>query len=336
MNIEKLSQILLADQPAFRFKQVQKLIYQDLIGDWQEASNLPLVLREKLNQECPLNIEGEMLEIDQKKSTKKAIITLIDGLKVETVLVRHKDGRNTVCVSSQVGCPLGCAFCATGEMGFERSLDAMEIVEQVLFFARYLKKSNEKISNIVYMGMGEPFLNYDHVLTSIKTLNHPEKFGLGARHISISTSGIIEGIKKFTQEKMQINLAISLHAPTDELRSELMPVNKKYQLKKVLLAVDNYIEKTGRRVMFEYVMIKGINDSSKQAERLSLIMKKPLYMVNLISYNPTGRFEASSNETIEKFKKILQKKGVAVTQRVSFGGELQAACGQLAIKNKRK
>lgn len=319
---------VLKGEPAYRFKQAQKAVFKDFISDWSEATNLPLSLREKLNSECPLNISGEVFESKDKK-TAKAVIVLSDGFKIETVLMRHKDGRNSLCVSAQVGCALNCEFCATGAAGFKRNLSADEIISQYLFFARYLKKEG-KITNVIYMGMGEPFLNYENVLASIRILNDKDLIGLGARHISISTSGITEGIRKLAKENLQVNLAVSLHAGEDKLRSSLMPVNKKYSIKKVLDAVDYYIEKTSRRVMFEYLMIKDVNDSPADAERLVKIMRRPLYLVNLILYNPTGKFEPSPEESITRFKNILEKNKIAVTRRYSFGQDIKAACGQLA------
>jgi 23S rRNA (adenine2503-C2)-methyltransferase len=245
--------------------------------------------------------------------------------------MKHED-RNTVCVSSQVGCALGCLFCATGKMGFKRNLEVFEIVEQVLFFARYLKKTKDKVTNVVFMGMGEPFLNYGNVLGAIKILNDKEGFNLGARKFSISTVGITEGIEKLAEEKLQINLAISLHASNNKLRSNLIPANKKYGIEKILKKVNEYIKKTNRKVMFEYLMIKDLNDSNESAKELAFLMEKPLYFVNLISYNPTGDFQPSSKETIQKFKSILEKEGVYVTERYRFGREIKAACGQLAGK----
>lgn len=332
--METLLKQVLKSEPAYRFKQAQKAVFKDFISDWSEATSLPLSLREKLNSECALVIAGEVYESKDKK-TAKAVIILNDGLKIETVLMRHSDGRNSLCVSSQVGCALNCEFCATGAGGFRRNLSVDEIISQYLFFARYLKKglpvgeAEEKITNVVYMGMGEPFLNYENVLMSVRILNDKDLIGLGARHISISTSGITEGIRKLAKENLQVNLAVSLHAPEDKLRLSLMPINKKYPIKKVLDAVDYYIEKTSRRVMFEYLMIKGVNDSSANAEKLADIMRRPLYLVNLISYNPTGKFEPSSEESVTRFKNILEKNRVAVTRRYSFGQDIKAACGQL-------
>ncbi|MFA5715081.1 MAG: 23S rRNA (adenine(2503)-C(2))-methyltransferase RlmN [Candidatus Paceibacterota bacterium] len=317
----------LEKEKAYRIKQVRKLIFQDLIEDWDKATVLPLELREEL-KEFPLMIKHEMFE---EGNTVKALIELEDGLKIESVLMKHNDSRFTVCVSSQVGCPLACSFCATGTMGLKRNLEPFEIINQVLLFSRYLK--NKKITNIVFMGMGEPFLNYDNVISAVRILNSSEYFNIGSRKISISTSGIVEGIERFAKETLQVNLSISLHAPNNELRSKLMPVNKKYPLENVLKAVDDYILKTKRKVMFEYLMIKGKNDSLSCAKELARLMKKPLYMVNLIVYNPTGKFVPSDSRTIKKFKGYLEKEGVFTTQRYEFGRGIKAACGQLATNN---
>jgi len=333
MDLAQFEEIL-KEEPAYRLKQAKKAIFQNLIEDWSQATNLPLSLRERLNEKCPLLIEGE-LTISKDQKTAKVLIFLKDGLKIEAVLMRHGGGRNTVCVSSQVGCSLNCKFCATGQMGFKRNLTVFEIIEQVLFFARYLKKFGERVTNVVFMGMGEPFLNYENVLGTIGVLNDKDGFNIGARKISISTVGIIEGIKKLAKEKLQVNLAISLHAPDDKLRSELMPINKKYPLMKIFEEVDDYIKKTKRKVMFEYLMIKNLNDSDECAKKLAKLMKKPLYLVNLISYNPTGIFEPSPQERIKKFKEILEKEGSLVTERYRFGRDIKAACGQLAIEKSK-
>ena len=324
----------LKKEPRYRLNQVNKLLFQNLIEDWSNATVLPLPLREKLEKECPLEIKAESFISKDKKSVK-AIISLKDDLKIESVLIRHKDKRNTVCVSSQVGCPLKCTFCATGKMGFKRNLEVSEIVEQVLFFARYLKKTKEKVVNIVFMGMGEPFLNYDNVLEAIRVLNNKQRFNLGARHFSISTIGIVPGIEKLAEEGMEINLAVSLHASDNELRSMIIPINEKYPLSKVLEAVDEYIKKTRRRVMFEYIMIKDVNDSNENARKLAKIAKKRLCFVNLIPYNPIdGDFKPSPPERINMFKEILEKRGVDITQRYRFGEDIKAACGQLASEEK--
>ena len=322
MDIDKLKEVL-QNHPKFREKQVKKHLYKELITDWETSTVLPKELKEELKEKFPLHIEAQTVS---SKDTIKAAIKLQDGLSLETVLMRHKDKRNTVCVSSQVGCPLNCKFCATGQMGFQRNLTAGEIVEQVLFFAR-----EEKISNIVFMGMGEPFLNYDNVMEAIRTLNDSDGFNLGARNFSISTAGIIEGIEKLSKENLQINLAISLHAPNNTIRSKLMPINDKYPLEVLLGAVERYMQETRRQVMFEYIMIKDVNDSEESAKELAKIMKNHLYFVNLIPYNPTGPFKASPN--IKRFKQILEDKGVKVSQRYSFGQDIKSACGQLSQKN---
>jgi len=334
MNLENLEKII-ASEPRYRVKQIYQAIFGNLIDGWSKISNLPLDLRQQLDENSDLKIKAEVLEASDR-STLKALITLTDGLKIETVLLQHNDGRNTVCVSSQVGCGLACQFCATGQMGFKRDLKTFEIVEQVLFFDRHLKKENKKVTNIVFMGMGEPFLNYDSVLSAIRIFNNKEYFNIGARKISISTSGVIPGIKKLATEDLQVNLAISLHAPNDKLRSKLMPINKQYPLEKLMKAIDDYVKKTSRQVMFEYLMIKGINDSPSLARELAQLVKSKLYVVNLISYNPTGKFEASGGTTISAFKKELEKNGINVTQRYNFGRDIDASCGQLQAKLKSK
>ncbi|MFA7662336.1 MAG: 23S rRNA (adenine(2503)-C(2))-methyltransferase RlmN [Patescibacteria group bacterium] len=331
MNLSKIYQSL-SNQPRYRLDQIDRAIFQDFVDNWDDVTTLPKDLRQKLNQETSLEIDAQLFELSDE--TAKALITLEDGCQIETVLMSHEDARRTICVSSQVGCPLDCKFCATGHMGFTRNLTTSEIVEQVLFFARYLKDKNEKITNIVYMGMGEPFLNYDNVIESIKILNDPKKFGLGARHFSISTAGIVEGINKLVDLNIQVNLAISLHTSNNDLRSELMPINNQYPLEKVLTAVDNYIIKTSRQVMFEYLLIKGVNDSTEDAMELAKLMDKKLYIVNLIPCNPVGEFKAPSKKAIENFKNVLAYYHIPFTQRHAFGQEIEAACGQLAIKKK--
>ena len=330
MNLRNLDEIL-KEEPKYRRNQVKRALFQDLIEDWSEATNLPLTFREKLNEICPLSIRGKFF-VSEDKNTLKVIIILKDDLKIESVLMRHIDGRNTVCVSSQVGCPLSCSFCATGKLGFKRNLEVFEITEQVLFFARYLKNQKERVTNVVFMGMGEPFLNYENVMEAIRFLNDKEGLNIGARHISISTVGIVEGIEKLAKEGLEVNLAISLHSADDKLRSKMMPINRKYPVGKILAAVDNYIKKTRRKVMFEYIMIRGLNDSDEQAQKLAKLIKRPLSFVNLISYNPTGVFKPSSSERIKRFRQILEKEGIAVTQRYKFGRGIRAACGQLVYE----
>ena len=328
----KIFEKILSKYPKFRLKQAKKHLYKDLITDWSDSTVLPNRLKEELNSKVSLRVKANTYK-SKKKDTVKALIELEDGMYIETVLMKHQDGRNTVCVSSQVGCPLGCSFCATGKMGFKRNLNTWEIVEQVLFFARLLKEKKEKVSNVVFMGMGEPFLNYDIVLEAVRILNDGEGFKLGARNISISTAGVIEGINRLREESLQINLAVSLHAPNNEIRSYLMKINEKYPLEDLLNAVSEYVKKTRRKVMFEYMLVRNINDSEENARDLASIMKNRLYVVNLIFYNPTsGSLRSSSAKRVERFREILEQEGVKVTQRFSFGQDIKGACGQLAGK----
>jgi 23S rRNA (adenine2503-C2)-methyltransferase len=338
MDLSNLEKIL-EKEPKYRLKQAKEAVFKNFISDWSEATFFTKDLRDKLNKECSLKINAETL-VSKKEDSVKARITLHNGSKIETVLMRHQDGRNTVCVSSQVGCPLGCLFCATGKMGFERNLTANEILEQVIFFDRLLKLEDSHVTNVTFMGMGEPLLNYDNVWEAVKNLNDSKYFNIGVRSISISTAGIIEGIKKISNEALHVNLAISLHAPNDELRKKLMPIDKKYPMGEVLKAVDEYIEKTKRKVMFEYVLIKGVNDSDECARELAKIMNNPstplrvrkLYFVNLILYNDTGIYKASDTKRVEKFRAILEELKIRYTQRYRFGDDIQAACGQFATK----
>lgn len=333
MNINNFYEVL-KDEPAYRLKQAQKLLFDELIDDWKKASSLPLALREKLNLQCPIDIKAKVLAARDKKSFK-ALIILEDGSKIETVLMRHKEGRDTICVSSQVGCPLGCSFCATGASGFTRDLSKNEIVEQALFWARYLKTNfKAKITNVVFMGMGEPFLNYDQVMSAIRVLNEADGLHIGARHISISTVGLVDGIKRLAKEKLQVNLAISLHSAYDKIRSDLMPINNKYSITQLIRAVDYYIDKTNRQVMFEYMLMKNVNDSDEAAERLAAIMNKPLYVVNLMNYNETNVFKPVDEKVFKNFEKILEKRKIKVTSRYRFGSDIAAACGQLAARSK--
>lgn len=341
MNLSALKDIL-KDQPRFRYEQVERAIYHDLIEGWQEATNLPAALRESLEEGCPLTIEAE---ISASRGSEKALITLADGLQIETVLMKHQDDpssakatagkRNTICVSSQVGCPMGCLFCATGSLGFKRNLTIDEIVEQVLFFARKLKKEGRKVTNVVFMGMGEPFLNYDNVIGAIKKMNDPKGMNLGARRFSISTAGVTPGIRRLAKEGIEVNLALSLHSADSALRSRLMPINQNYPLNQVLKAIADYIDRTHRRVMFEYVMIKDVTDTPDQARQLIATLKGVLGFVNLIPYNATAGFKASTPERIRKFKDILVNSAIPVVQRHGFGQDIDAACGQLAGKNKK-
>lgn len=324
--------------PVFREKQVRKAYFNELALSWENVTVLSKELREKLDAEIKWDsLELGKLVKDKKEDCYKAVLMTEDGRQIESVLIRHKDGRNTVCVSSQVGCPLNCAFCATGQSGFKRNLEAHEIVEQIIFYARMLKKGMDgepgKVTNIVFMGMGEPMLNYDNVMAAIKIVNDKEGFNLGARHISISTIGLPEGIRKLAKEKLQVNLAFSLHAPNDKLRSGLCPVNKRFSIRRVMEAMEFYIDATNRKVMVEYVMLKGVNDNPEQANELvKLLSGRKLLYVNLIVYNTTLGFEPSPREKVQAFKEILEKNKIQVTIRKEFGREIWAACGMLTQK----
>lgn len=331
MNWAKITEIL-KDQPDFRLKQIQKAIFVDLIENWDQVLVLPKNLREILKEKCSLKISVEIFT-ENEDSSQKAVLILADGKKIETVLMNKKSEKNAVCVSCQVGCPLGCTFCATGENGLERNLISEEIILQILFWQRFLKKKNQKISSVVFMGMGEPFLNYEEVKNAILFLNNKNVFNLGQRKISVSTAGIIEGIRKFSEENWQINLAFSLHFVSKEKRVKFMPIEKSQPFLEVLKELKNYLEKNKRKVMIEYVLFKGLNDSLAEANLLARILKKELgylFMVNLIAGNPVGTFLPTENEQINAFQKELEKAGIETTKRFSFGKKIQGACGQLA------
>jgi 23S rRNA (adenine2503-C2)-methyltransferase len=333
-------QKILDGQPSYRQKQIQEAVYKQLISDWSEALTLPKDLRDKLEQELPLAVDAEIFEDNR---SKKALINLDDGNKVEAVMLENNDGRHTVCVSSQVGCPLNCTFCATGKMGFVRNLTAQEIIDQVLIFARLLKKTEERVDNVVFMGMGEPFLNWDQVSEAITILNDEDYFGISARSISVSTCGLPDGIKKLIEFPLQINLALSLHASEDWLRQEIMPVASQFSLKEVMSAVNAYIKARKRKVMFEYIMISGVNDSDECAKSLAYLinsMPEKLAMVNLIPFNPGGgqiggpgsKYTTTPMNQIKHFRDILEKNYIEAVIRESLGGRIEGACGQLATK----
>ncbi|MHB1274837.1 MAG: 23S rRNA (adenine(2503)-C(2))-methyltransferase RlmN [Candidatus Humimicrobiaceae bacterium] len=329
MDLKKL-EYFLQSEPGFRIRQIERSIYKDFNENWDDFTELPLRLREILKKEIDLSINGIICQSEDSGSLK-ALIKLEDGIAVETVLMMHKDDRNTVCVSSQAGCAIGCKFCKTGELGFKRNLKAEEIIAQVLFFSRYLKSCNKRITNVVFMGMGEPLLNYDNFLNSVKILNDENKFNIGQRKISVSTCGIIEKIKMLADENIQINLAVSLNAPNDMLRKKIMPIADKYPVKELLSSVKYYIEKTNRRVMFEYVLLRDLNDRPESAEELSKKIRGLLCFVNLIPFNGEDSNKRPLAKRIKEFKKILTKNKIPFTQRHRFGDDINAACGQLVF-----
>lgn len=327
------------DMAQYRVGQVFNAVYKQGCADFGQINVLPKDLRKSLGDNFEIfSFTVEAKQISQNGDTVKAVFKLKDGSLIEGVLMRFKDGRNSVCVSSQVGCGLACAFCATGAMGLKRNLKMEEIADQVLYFDQYLKKTDAslRVTHVIFMGMGEPMLNYDEVMSAIRILNDPNYFGIAARHITVSTSGVVPGIEKFARANLQINLAVSLHAPDQKLREKLMPVAKAYRLDALMQAVKNYIKETGRRVSYEYVMLKNINDSVECAEKLAKLLKGQLCHVNLIPYNETYRgFENAGRERIDAFKQVLEKAKIPVTVRVSLGQDIDAACGQLSAKYKK-
>jgi len=328
MDLKRLDKIL-EDEKPYRLKQVRRAIFRDLITDWNDATNLSLKLRAVLKDKFPLSIDGRIIK-SKESDAIKAIIKLSGDIDIETVLMQHSTGRNTVCISSQAGCALDCLFCQTGKLGFKRDLDPSEIIEQVLFFQRFLKSKGSSISNILFMGMGEPFLNYDNVLEAVKMINSNEIFDIGARHISISTAGLPDKIKLFAGEGIQVNLAVSLNAPNDMIRSRIMPLNLRHKIPELLGSVRYYIKRTNRKVMFEYVMIDGLNDADKHARELADLLKGLLCMVNLIPFNGEPPLKPPPEDTIAAFKTILEENGIISTRRYRFGADIGSACGQLA------
>lgn len=324
--------------PAFRARQVLRSVYREGKANFQEMSVLPTSLREFLSAHLPIfsfSVEKEF--VSESGDTVKALFRLKDGKLMEGVLMRFRDGRNSVCVSSQVGCGLKCAFCATGTMGFIRNLTAEEIADQALYFDQYLKKRGERVSHIIFMGMGEPFLNFDEVMKAVRIFNDPQCFGIAARHITVSTSGIIPGIDRLSGEKLQINLAVSLHAPNQELREKLMPIARPYKLPALMASVQHYTTRTRRRVSYEYVMLKDSNDSAELARQLGELLRGQLCHVNLIPYNQTYLgFQNAGKSRIDKFAEILKSYEIPVTIRVSLGQDIAAACGQLATNNEQR
>jgi 23S rRNA (adenine2503-C2)-methyltransferase len=321
--------------PAYRVEQVRHAVTRDLIASWDEATTLPKDLRAALAAAAPAT---ELVLGDQQESrdgTVKARFSTADGFPLETVLMRHGD-RHAVCLSSQSGCALACAFCATGAMGFGRSLTRGEILEQLLWAARVARSRDARIRNVVMMGMGEPLQNLDEVLGFCGLANDPDGFGLGARSIAISTAGWIPGIDALAAQPLQLKLAISLHAPDDALRERLMPVNRRYPLDQLMAALKRYRAATRRRVYVEYLLLEGVNDRAEQADRLADLLHEHLpggCHVNLIWYNPTAAdLEASSPERVERFRAVLDRRRIPQTLRRSKGADIDAACGQLAAR----
>ncbi len=344
-------------EASFRAKQIYHWLYRGLVTDFAQMTNLSLALRERLAAEAsigPVIVRSELHSKDDR--TRKILLELADGKLIESVLMLYpplgeSSARATVCVSSQAGCAFGCTFCATGQMGFARHLSAGEIVAQVLYFARELRAAPwaavglpgsmpiDHITNIVLMGMGEPLHNYENVMQALRILNSADGFNLGARHMTVSTVGLVPAIRRLSQEPLQINLAISLHAPTDELRSQTMPVNRKYPLTELLAAVQDYIKESGRQVTFEYVLLAGVNDTPEYAHKLGELLAplKQFAHVNCIPVNATSAsYKAPQPEAIRAFRDILFEHGVSNSVRAERGDDIAAACGQLRTQFERQ
>jgi len=333
LDLEQLvAQLNIWGEPPYRAKQVWEGLYLQLWSKPEEFTNLSKPLRQKL-QQCfsfsSLNEVERFFSTDQQ--TTKVLFRLLDGQPIETVLMRYAE-RRTVCISTQAGCALGCVFCATGQMGFRRNLSSGEIVEQVLVFARQLNDEAERPTNVVLMGMGEPLHNYDATMAAIDRLGHPDGFNMGARRFTISTVGLIPAIKRFTAEKRQIGLAISLHASEDALRTSMLPINRRYPIKQLIEACREYVDATGRRITFEWALIQGVNDSVAEARNLALLLKGLICHVNVIPLNPTSGYSGarSTRQRVSAFRQILETQGISCTVRVRRGIDIHAGCGQLA------
>ncbi len=339
---EQLAEMLLSwNEPLFRARQIREWLYDRRVSSYDDMTNLPKPLRERLKIETTLGQLELITEQSSKDGTLKRLYRLQDGQLIESVLMPYDDERRTACISTQAGCAMGCVFCATGQMGFGRNLTATEIFEQALYFARELEAQGDRLSNVVLMGMGEPFHNYDASIEAVRRLM--SDLGIGARHITVSTVGLVPQIRRFADEELQVKLAISLHAATDEERSALLPINKRWPLREVLDACRYYIEKTRRRVTFEWALIQGENDTPAQAHELGKLLEGMLCHVNLIPLNPTSGYAGgpSAAERVKRFVEILGEYGISATVRVRRGIDIDAGCGQLkaaiikpsAIKN---
>ena len=334
-------------EPSYRAEQLCKWVYQRLAVSFSEMTDLPQAFRAKLEVMIKISSLELLHNVEGSDGTVKALFKLADGNTIEAALMHYDRGgesvgRNTVCVSTQVGCAVGCAFCATGQQGFVRNLTSGEIIDQVLYFARYIRENGNghketgdskanHVSNIVFMGMGEPLANYDNLWRAIETLNSAEGFGLGARNMLISTAGLVPQIKRLAVEKLQVGLAVSLHAADNELRNKLVSVNRKYPLEMLIPACREYNRITGRRLSFEYILFRGINDSIAQARQLAELMRGLRCHVNLIPANITSNrsFRPPTHRVVLAFKEELKRCHVNVTLRRRRGQDIDAGCGQL-------
>jgi len=317
----------------FKARQIFDWLYIKNVKDFKLMTNIKKELQEKLEREFSLDFI-KIKTIQKSELTNKYLFELLDGNYIEAVLMRHDYG-NSVCVSSQVGCNMGCKFCESGRLKKVRNLEAYEIVEQIMLIEEDIKT---RIDSVVIMGIGEPFDNYDNIMNFIRIINNPFGINIGARHITVSTCGLIPKIEEFSNEELQVNLAISLHASNDEIRNKIMPVNKAYSISELIDCLKKYISKTNRRVTIEYVMLNSVNDSYDNAVELSKLLRGMNVYVNLIPYNETSHieFKKSNKESILKFYDTLKQNGINVTIRREFGGNIDAACGQLRAKEVEK
>lgn len=332
LTLKELTDIITSlGEPAYRAKQVYEGIYKKASPSFDKINGIPKELRQKLSELTEFShLTPQIDKLSSDNHTRKILFKLPDGAQVETVLMGYIK-RRTACISTQAGCALGCTFCATGQGGLQRNITSGEIVEQVMFFERELRKKNEKLTNLVFMGMGEPFANYDEVMKSVDTLTDPDGFNFGARRITISTVGIVPMIEKFASEQSQVNLAVSLHAATDVLRETMLPINKRYPIDMLINACRNYVTKTRRRISFEWALIDDVNDTPEQAHALAGLLKGMVAHVNFIPLNPTRGFAGheSKQKRITKFREILDKAGIQNTLRIRRGIDINAGCGQL-------
>jgi 23S rRNA (adenine2503-C2)-methyltransferase len=335
--------LLALSEPAYRARQVWQGLYQSLWSQADQFTPLSAVLRQKLGETFAFShlTPGPILDSSDRQ-TRKTMFTLPDGYAIEAVLMRYgKSGavktRRTLCISTQAGCAMGCVFCATGQMGFKRHLTSGEIIEQILFYARQLQPMGEKVTNVVLMGMGEPFHNYEATMQAIDRLGDAQGFNFGARRFTISTVGLVPMIRRFANEHRQVNLAVSLHAVQDELRQSMLPVNKRYPVDELLSACREYVDKTNRRITFEWALINGVNDSVDQARLLGERLRGLLCHVNLIPLNPTQGYagQGSTQERAKAFTAELARFGIPCTLRLRRGIDIQAGCGQLATGKTR-
>jgi 23S rRNA (adenine2503-C2)-methyltransferase len=326
-------------EPSYRAKQVWGGLYQHFYDSPEQFTNLPIPLRTKLAENLNFSpLKPKIIQDSSDKQTQKTLFELQDGQVIETVLMRYDPntyidhGRKTLCISTQAGCGMGCTFCATGQMGFKRHLSSGEIVAQVMYYARILHAQNEVVTNVVFMGMGEPFHNYENTMAAVDRLNDADGFNFGARRMTISTVGLVPQIKRFADEKRQVNLAISLHAVDDAARLAMMPINKRYKIAEVLEACRYYVSQTGRKVTFEWALIQGVNDTPEVAAKLASLLKGLICHVNAIPLNPTVGYKgaATSRERAAQFKVALEQAGVTCTIRMRRGVDIAAGCGQLA------